>query len=245
MKSASILFLTFFSIQTIHEKKDILLPNDLPTQPKIFFHGSHNKNIKKFTPQSISPRNKSEGDVVFGTPHLAFAAVFTLPHKKDRGFLIRSGSISNGPLFLLCDSKENLLKHDKGGAIYFLPTEGFYCDLGLYGISRNAWLKNPSHYDSVFLDQWVTKKPVTPIYKFEFDSTLTMLLDLGMQVFFTSKENIEKYNTSNEEERRQLLISLTSENEIEKRNFQPIPIHDKTNQSGFIQSIKKWLSNLF
>ena len=164
---------------------------------------------------------------------------FTLPHKKGRGFLIRSGSIRNGPLFLLCDNKENFLKYDTGGAIYFLPTEGFYCDLGLHGVSRKTWLENSSGYDSALLDQWVNKKRVKPIYKIEFDSTLTMLLDLGMQVFFTSREVIEQFNKSNDIERRHLLSNLTSENKLQNKNFQSILQETPVPQTGIIKNIKK------
>ena len=72
------LFLVFFCIlnDTTLLAADKIYPHDLPTQPKVFFHGSHDRTIKEFIPRSISPRSESEGDVVFSTPHLAFATVF-------------------------------------------------------------------------------------------------------------------------------------------------------------------------
>lgn len=63
---------------------EVLYTREIPTQPRLFFHGSPNRNIEIFEPRSMYQRDSREGDVVFSTPAIGFAAVFMTTHDKSR-----------------------------------------------------------------------------------------------------------------------------------------------------------------
>jgi len=207
---------------------------DTYVQPDVFFHGSPDRTLEILEPREISPRNKSEGEVVFATPHMAHASIFMLDKRASgvKDVAIRVGSFNRGPTFCLCNNREKFLACDKGGAIYVLPAHNFYYDLGYKGITRNEWIK--MSYDQRLesmgsLCEWANKKSVKPLYKLEFDSTLQAMLSLGVQVFFVDNNQFKEItaafkDSENPEKRRRLFMTLESENK--KRGINDRPLFD-------------------
>ena len=213
--------------QDFNPGQEVVYYHEVSTPFRVFFHGSPNRNIDTLEPRSMWERNKDEGDVIFATPHIGLAAAFMSSHDKSRGFSVKMHSFDGGPYIFICDNKENFLKLDQGGAIYILPTESFYYDIGLHGMSRIQFLKKSYNPEMGGLDEWVSRKAISPLSKIEFSSVYEAMLDLGVQVYFVEKEVYQKIRValkdkSNPLKRRMLLKSLTSENQKMNKNIIPL-----------------------
>jgi hypothetical protein len=147
-------------------------------------------------------RSPSEGPVVFATPHLALAAIFMV--KRDNSWT-KIASYRGGPWLLVCSDKERFMKLDHGGAIYCLSAEAFSYDPDK-GLGVN---------------EWVSRKPVKPLYKFEFDLGLDAMLALGVQVFFVDKETFSDIGRS-DDHGWSIIVALESENRKQEINYIPL-----------------------
>lgn len=206
---------------------EVLYTYEVPIQPRILFHGSSNQDIEILEPRAIATRSKQEGNVIFATPHIGYAAVFMSSHHKDRGFSIEMQSFDHGPVCCVCNHKENFMKHDKGGAIYLLPSDTFYYDLGFVGLSRKEWFSKAYTEDFGDLREWVSRDSVKPLYKIEFKSVLEAMLDLGVQVYFVDEDTFEEVravmkNRKDPIKRRKLFMNLVSENKKLNKNYKPL-----------------------
>lgn len=169
--------------------------------PRLLFHGSSNRDIRVFEPRAEHVRSSSEGPVVFATPHLALAAIFMV--KRDNSWT-KIASYHGGPWYFVCSDRERFVELDHGGAIYCLPVEDFTSDpdkgLGVH--------------------EWVSKKPVKPLHRFEFELGLDAMLALGVHVFFVDKEKFSRMKESND---HGCSIIETLESENRKRGITHAP----------------------
>ena len=219
-------FLFYYKKEHFELKQEVLYARETWIKPKVLFHGSVNRTIDEFKPRSIGVRHPKEGSVIFATPHIEYAATFMKPsHWSD--VLCKIGSFGDGPIYFICSNKEKFLKEDRGGAIYCLPSESFYFDLYFDKISKKQWLTMKNHEDFGPLRDWVSKKAVKPLFKFEFASTFKTMIDLGVQVFFVDDATWKIVDAAqkNRQDRsafRKVVMTLVSENKKSGINYEPL-----------------------
>ena len=119
-------------------------------------------------------------------------------------------SFDSGPVIMACKDKENLLKQDKGGAIYILPSDNFF-----------------TFYRGWDTTIWVNKKDVKPLNKLEFGSAFKTMMNFGVQLFFIDDKTFEEIRES-KDNGRQILMKLEKENKSENNKFgiNPMPLFD-------------------
>lgn len=85
---------------------------------------------------------------------------------------------SNGVPYVVIKDKNLFTKLDKGGSVCKLSSDSFGCDLnkGMGGV------------------EWTSKENVKPIDKVNYDSTLTAMLDNGLQVYFIDNYTFNRIN---------------------------------------------------
>lgn len=168
--------------------------------PAILYHASPLAELTELIPQSKTIRDPLEGPVVFATPDLAYATMFLVP-TDDSWTLI---GVHNNLYFMAISNRNRFEELDKGGAIYSLPVDNFYCDLAKAGREK----------------EWVCKASVVPLNKTTVTSALFTMMEHGVQVYFVSEEIFsqmyEKPSTTHT-----LLRSQQSENEERGVNFIP------------------------
>lgn len=158
----------------------------------ILFHGSSNKNINTFKPQSKSVRDKSEGAVIFATPYLRLASCFLFQWDDSWVQLVVDwdwSSASDNVVMVISD-KERFLKEDKGGAIYMLSAKDFSFDpqkgMGVY--------------------EWISKEEQAYIHKIQYSSALEAMKKAGVKVYFLTTEKFNEYKSLNMENQRKFLL---------------------------------------
>ncbi len=187
--------------------KDFVLAKNCYTTPKILFHASENRNINILEPRSIRVRNKKEGSVVFASSNLGFVSMF-LCRFSDKKAL--KGCFHKKNFHYIHSNKKEFIEKDKGGAVYFLPSDSFYSNprKGMRG------------------REWVSKEKVKPLYKMEFDSALDTMIDLGIQVFFVDENVFEDIKINMKNNSKHVISVLTNlESENQKRNKNILPFH--------------------
>lgn len=153
-------------------------------KPKVLYHASSNRNIEEFEPRNEHTRGASEGPVVFATPNKAFATCFIVDTDDS---WVNIGSFSEkkgvrGPLHVIISDQKRFENSDKGGAVYSLPADtfGYEADLGMGDM------------------EWVSKVPVKPIDKQEFEFGLMAMKEAGVEVYFVDKTTFDSINSSSD-----------------------------------------------
>lgn len=188
---------------------EVMFPWDTPTYPRTLFHGSSKKNLKR-----IEPRSHDHWDgqpTTYATPHIALASIFMLNFEDSWAAF---GTRPNGTFVFLCSDKERFLKEDRGGTIYIIPSDSFYCHTNL----------------CLGPDEWVSHISLKPLTKLTFKSIGAAMLSFGVQLFFVNQKQLDKYWKLFEKESIQplnkFLASLeqtvTSENKNRNINAQSI-----------------------
>lgn len=157
----------FISVRSRSPKKTLTV--DIPA---VLYHASPLSELEELTPQSKTIRDPEEGPVVFATPDLAYATMFLVP--TDDSWVIIG--VHNNLYYIAISDRETFLKLDKGGAIYSLPVDNFYCDLAKSGREK----------------EWVCKASVKPLNKTTVTSALYAMMEHGVQVFFIPKATFNK-----------------------------------------------------
>lgn len=218
--------ISYFGKSTYKPGQEVLYMHETWIRSNVVFHGSQNRDLDALSPRSIGVRDKTEGDVIFATPHMEYASTFMTDIKwNDR--MCKKGSFDNGPVFFIGINKEKFLQDDKGGAIYLLPSDSFYFDLGLSDdLTKKEWLSKSKYVGYGSLRDWVSRRPVKPLYKFEFKSTLSAMIALGVQVYFVDDEQWKQIELTiknpNRSLYRKLLMTLVSENKKLGKNVIPL-----------------------
>ena len=150
-------------------------------KPAVLYHASSSKDIEEFKPRAESVRDPNEGPVVFATPDIAYASCFIVPStdawSQKSVFITESGESMH---VVIIGDKERFQKIDKGGAIYFLPSDKFETDLEKNMKDR----------------EWISRKPVKPSGKTEYRTGLQAMLENGVQVYFVDKKTFEEIKKS-------------------------------------------------
>jgi hypothetical protein len=90
--------------------------------------------------------------------------------------------------------KKHFMRRDKGGSIYKFSSDGF---------------TSCPHKD-IGENEWVSKDPVTPIEKTDFESALEAMIENGVQVFFVDKKTFNRI--IHDSDSIDIIKSLESEN---------------------------------
>ncbi len=169
-------------------------------KPITLYHGSSNREIKRFEPRSEKVRDPKEGPKVFATSDRRMASVFMVGADDSWA---NSGT-HNGVPYLVISDRERFEKLDKGGAIYHLPSDTFESD----------------PYKGLGSIEWTSSEPVEPFHKEEHRSALEAMLEHGVQVYFVDPDTYEQTQTA-PDHGFSILKSAISENQ--RRDINPIP----------------------
>ena len=193
-------YLAYQGIFSQHDSKLLFGIKDTYIKPRIVYHGSPIKNLSLIKPNQGHMRDENEGAVIFASPDMGFASIFMSQHDDSWTGIGYFGAEEH--YYFVCKDKVRFMKEDNGGAIYALPSDGFVsrANIGMRG------------------SEWTNNKPIKPLYKFDFSSTLEAMINLGIQVFFMDESVFEKFSNADYPEQREILASLQSENEKANRN---------------------------
>ncbi len=161
-------------------------------KPEFLFHASPNRSIDEFEPRAVSVRDPREGPVVFGTPSKEGASMFIV--NTDDNWTKKARF--NGVYVTVISDKERFLASDHGGSIYTLPSGAFYMDKTKVG-GRN---------------EWVSKEPVKPTRREDYESGLQAMLELGVQVYFVDEAKFQEIKNAPDHGFK-AISELKSENE--------------------------------
>lgn len=166
-------------------------------KPNFLYHASQNPDINVLEPHTESVRDPNEGPVVFATPNLPYVTMFLV--NSDDSWTAKGRF--NKTFYTVISDKNRFLEADKGGTIYTLPNDTFYCDLEK-GMGRN---------------EWVSKEAVKPIKKQHYALGIEAMIDSGVQVYFVDKQTFQKIKQS-EDHGLSILQSIQSENQKFNKN---------------------------
>lgn len=171
--------------------------------PHIVYHGTPHRGLIDIKPVRRTYRDESEGAVIFASPHLDVASMFI--KGLDDTWVKKWKFQENGPMFFICRVGERFKKDDSGGAIYLLPATSFECDT----------------HKGMGVDEWVSRKTITPLTSFEYDSALDAMLRLGVQVYFVDDETFVQIERA-EDKGRSIVRLLESENQKQDINVREV-----------------------
>lgn len=166
-------------------------------KPKYLYHASQNSDIDVLEPRAESVRDPSEGPVVFATANLLYVTMFLV--NSDDSWTVQGKF--GGTFYKVISDKNRFLEADKGGTIYTLPNDTFYCDLEK-GMGK---------------EEWVSKEAVEPIKKQYYHSGIEAMIDSGVQVYFVDKQTFQKIRQA-EDQGLSILQSIQSENQKLNKN---------------------------
>ncbi len=148
-------------------------------KPSVLYHASRSKNVTEFEPRAETVRIPEEGPLVFGTPDVAYASCFIVPTADS---WTQVSVFDNSLHVMIISDQKRFKKLDKGGSIYFLPSDSFETDPE----------KSPS------AREWTSKNPVKPSDKKDYKSGLQAMLENGVEVYFVEKETFDRIQKSDD-----------------------------------------------
>ena len=111
--------------------------------------------------------------MIFATSDRALATCF-ITHLKN----LKCGKFND--IAYIAVSKEEFLEHDKGGSLYELPSDTFESD-------------NKKGMGEI---EWISKVVVKPIAKQDYESSLTAMLEAGVQVYFVDEATLAEIKSA-------------------------------------------------
>jgi len=136
------------------------------------YHASPIKNLKILEPKRTISNDQSIGDFVFATRHKKLALMYMLP----KGFPLLMNIKSSKPYVVLCGKAQDILKKDKGGALYELSVESFH--------------KTPQSALANY--EMVSKKPVIPLNETDYENVIRVLNKEGIAIYFVDTNTFDK-----------------------------------------------------
>lgn len=132
------------------------------------YHASPVKNLKLLKPQRTLSNDKYIGDFVFATRHKKLALMYMLP----KGFPLLMNIESSKPYVVLSGNEKNIIKNDKGGALYIMPSNSFH--------------KTPQARLSDY--EMVSKEPVVPLAMTVYESVIKVLNEEDIDIYFVDSK---------------------------------------------------------
>lgn len=134
----------------------------------MLYHASPLKNLTLIHSKRTISRDVYIGDFVFATSDKRLSAMYL----ATKGIEILLDVDSDAPTIVICDKPDNYLKHDKGGAIYVLPSDTF--------------IKSPQ----LGLEKYelVSKTAVEPRGKVVYKYSLDAMKEVGVVIYFVGQK---------------------------------------------------------
>lgn len=136
------------------------------------YHASPIKNLKLIKPQKTISHNKYIGDFVFATKYKKLALMYMLP----KGFPILMNAQLKNPYVVICASVEEILKRDRGGALYILPDSLF----------RQTPQFELNEYEMVSEDS------IIPLGEEDYDCVIKELVRENINIYFADSDTFNK-----------------------------------------------------
>lgn len=136
------------------------------------YHASPIKNLKILEPKRTISKDKYIGNFVFATRYKKLALMYMLP----KGFPVLMNIKSSKPYVVMCGNTKDIIKKDKGGALYVLSTEPF-------SITPQSGLSNY---------EMVSKKSVSPLSETDYESAIKALDEEDVEIYFVDNNTFEK-----------------------------------------------------
>ncbi len=136
------------------------------------YHASPIKNLKILKPQRTISNDKYIGDFVFATRHKKLALMYMLP----KGFPLLMNIKSSKPYVVLCGNVRDILKKDRGGALYELSTESFH--------------RTPQTALSNY--EMVSKESISPLNETDYESVTQALDKKGIAIYIVDNNMFDK-----------------------------------------------------
>ncbi len=136
------------------------------------YHASPIKNLKILEPQRTISNDKYIGDFVFATRHKKLALMYMLP----KGFPVLMNIKSPKPYVVLCGNSRDILKKDKGGALYELSAKSFH--------------RTPQTALSNY--EMVSKMPINTLSETDYESVTRALDKEGIEIYFVNNKTFDK-----------------------------------------------------
>jgi hypothetical protein len=137
---------------------------------KVLYHGSSDRNIKVFEPRiGSTPRNFTDGPVVWATDELVRAIKFIVP--CDDSWTAKGAY--DGEHYVLVSDEDRFRKADVGGAVYKLPSDTF-----------TKYKKG----------ERISKVSVKPLGKIEYESGIKAMIDHGIKIYLISPEKLKEFH---------------------------------------------------
>jgi hypothetical protein len=133
----------------------------------IIYHASTNKNLVIIFPKRTFSKDKYIGNFVFGTTDKILATMYL----ATRGYSTLMNSRGEQPNIVICAVPAEYQLGDSGGAIYELPVESF--------------IESPQKELSDY--ELVSKRPVKPLNKLVYNSSLEAMRKAGIIVRFVDE----------------------------------------------------------
>lgn len=164
----------------------------LGKKPRFLYHGSPNGEIEEFEPRTDTGSGKQFGPLVYASHDLTTATIFMFRFKGT----MSTGRFYRIPYTIITQNRESFITNDKGGFIYYLPSDTFSSDpkrgLGQY--------------------EWASSVPVRPIKKEFYPCALDTMLANGVQVYFVDNATYAAIKNSSDHG-LSILQKLESENQ--------------------------------
>lgn len=137
----------------------------------VLYHASQSKDLLLIEPKRTLSKDKFIGNFVFATTDKILAIMYL----TAKGYATLMGLHEEQPNIVICANSEDYLKHDKGGAIYELPSESF--------------IESPQKELSDC--ELVSKVSVKPLRKLVYDKSIDTIMDAGIHVRFVDKQTFD------------------------------------------------------
>jgi hypothetical protein len=161
-------------------------------KPPVLYFGSAQKNLEVIKPMP-SARDPAEGEVVFAAREKPLATMFIV--KSDDSWVIKGHW--EGKYHIIISDEKRYRQADKGGAIYYLPSDSFFCDFG----------------KGMGVHEWTSRQAVKPIKKEIFSSGIEAMIQHGVQVRFVDRETfktlraiVDEYKATGDSAKREKLL---------------------------------------
>lgn len=166
-------------------------------KPPFLYHGSPNGEIKEFEPRISYGTGTNFGKLVYASSDIKIASIFMID--------TQNWSVNfheNNPYVIMSEAREDVVKSDVGGYVYFLPSDTFSFDL-------NRGMEEL---------EWASPVKVKPEKKEFYKSTLTTVMNYQIPIYFIGEENYRKYRLLKSPEEKFKFVS-TFETENSRRGL--------------------------
>ena len=146
---------------------------------KTLYHASPYKDLQKIQPQRTLSKDMYIGDYVFATSDIKLAAMYLV----TRGNATLMNTDAMLPFIVIRNNPKDYVANDMGGAIYIVPDTTFK--------------KSPQ--EGLEKSELVSSVAVTPIDKIIYRRSIDAMKEMGIVIYFVTKEIFDKLVLSKEE----------------------------------------------